>query len=96
MFQLLRTSIFALPILALTALPASAGPQQEDDPSRLATEGLDKMVQALEALVRSIPQYEKPEINEYGDIIIRRKRPDGPRRLPDPNDDKPQGKGKTI
>ena len=95
MIQLLRTSILALPVLALTALPVGAGPQQ-DDPSRLATEGLDKMVQALEAFVRSIPQYEKPDINENGDIIIRRKRPGAPRTLPDPNGDEAPGKGKTI
>lgn len=42
------------------------------------------LVTALELLVRSIPQYEAPEVLENGDIIIRRQRPDEP--LPGPTD----------
>ena len=84
MIQPLRNTGVALAILILTALPAVG--QQREDPSQLANEGLSKMVQALEALMRSIPQYEKPEINENGDIIIRRKRPSAPHRLPKPDE----------
>ena len=94
MVQPLRKTGIAFAILILTALPAVG--QQREDPSQLATEGLSKMVQALEALMRSIPQYEKPEINENGDIIIRRKRPSGPHRLPKPNENTGPDKEKAI
>lgn len=41
-------------------------------------EGAEKVMRSLELMFRSIPQYEMPEINEHGDIIIRRKRPAPP------------------
>ena len=90
----IRNSCLAAALFALVALPASAA-DQKDDPSRLAAEGLDKMVRALESLIRSIPQYETPEITEDGDIIIRRKKGTGPKQLPEPDADEPP-RGKTI
>ena len=57
------------------ANPASAQESEpSEDPGSLALDGIARMMEALEALVDSIPQYEMPEINEHGDIIIRRKR----------------------
>lgn len=47
-------------------------------PVDLAREGMAKMLQALDKLVESIPQYRLPEITENGDIILRRKKPDVP------------------
>ncbi len=56
--------------------------QQDDSPSEaardLALESIEKLMQAMELLLESIPQYEAPEINEDGDIIIRRKREEPP------------------
>lgn len=49
-------------------------------PADLAREGMAKMLQALDKLVESIPQYQLPEITENGDIILRRKKPDAPAR----------------
>jgi hypothetical protein len=49
-------------------------------PVDLAREGMAKMLQALDKLVESIPQYQLPEITENGDIILRRKKPDAPAR----------------
>ncbi|WP_282606812.1 hypothetical protein [Pelagibius sp. Alg239-R121] len=66
-------------ILSLTAcvllmgLP-SAQAQDEKDPSELARESVELMMRSLNLLIERIPQYELPEINENGDIIIRRKR----------------------
>jgi hypothetical protein len=57
---------------------------------------MSKMVRALELMIQSIPQYEKPEINENGDIIIRRKRSNDPPRLPEPGAKDDTGKGRTI
>lgn len=48
----------------------------------LAREAVQRMLQALEFLLLSIPQYEAPILNENGDIIIRRRRP-GPKADPE-------------
>ena len=49
-------------------------PSQQESPSDLAREGVENLMRALNALIEMIPQYELPEMNEDGDIIIRRKR----------------------
>ena len=94
MIKPLRKTAVALAIVILTAAPAVG--QQQKNAEELATEGLSKMVQALESLLNSIPQYEKPEITEDGDIIIRRKRPTEPYRLPRPGEDTTDDKEKSI
>lgn len=35
----------------------------------------DKVMKSLKDMFESIPQYEMPQVNEHGDIIIRRKNP---------------------
>ena len=83
----LATAAFAALLLALApgAQGASAqgdagAAEQFDRDMRQAQElfrqGLDKMVGSVETLLRAVPQYELPRINENGDIIIRRKHPD--------------------
>ena len=91
----IRTAYCALALLLVAATPAPAA-QSQTDPEALAREGLGKIVRALELLLQSIPQYEKPEINEHGDIIIRRKRPRPEHRLPDPEKPAPPVKPKAI
>jgi hypothetical protein len=61
--------IFAAPTAAL-----AAGESEDDSVGELAREGVEKLMRALEALIDEIPLYEMPELNEDGDIIIRRKR----------------------
>lgn len=96
----LRRSIVALPILLALTLPAAAAePESTETPSEMMTDAMSKIVRALEMMIQSIPQYEKPEITEDGDIIIRRKNPEtgrGPPRLPDPDEKKEPEKGRTI
>jgi hypothetical protein len=46
-----------------------------------------RLMRALEAFIDMIPQYEMPEINENGDIIIRRKRHVEPSSEEDDGDD---------
>ncbi len=60
------------------ALAEEQAPLQPDDdsPSEMAREGVEKLMRALSLLVESIPQYEMPEVLENGDIIIRRKSPE--------------------
>ncbi len=66
--------------VALTlATPAAAEePSVGEGPGELAREGIERLMQSLEAFIDMIPQYEMPEINENGDIIIRRKREASP------------------
>ena len=81
-------AILALPVLAPVSAPALAEePQDPDDPGSLALDGIEQLMRALEAVVDMIPQYEMPEINEDGDIIIRRKRDVDPR--PEADDEEP-------
>jgi len=94
MAQPLRRSILAFPVLLLLAFPAAAA--EKETPGDLATDAMSKMVRALELLIQQIPQYEKPEINENGDIIIRRKRPGTAPRLPEPGDKDQPDAGRTI
>lgn len=77
-------SNFRLPLLCLLAFAVFAAPlvtapahASDDDKSaeELAVEGLSRLLRALEVFIDEIPQYEAPEINEDGDIIIRRKNP---------------------
>ena len=74
-FGLSAALILAPPLVAPGTMSAAAEETYEtEDPSALAREGIERLMRALEALIQSIPQYEMPEINENGDIIIRRKR----------------------
>lgn len=100
----LRRSIVALPVLLALAVPAAAAePETKETPSELMSDAMSQMVRALELFMKSIPQYEKPEITKDGDIIIRRKRPGadqetpkGPPRLPDPDKPAAPDNGRTI
>ena len=64
--------------LALTAGapgPAlAAAPSERERAEEMAKEAIQQLLRALELMIESIPQYELPEVNEDGDIIIRRKR----------------------
>jgi len=64
-------------VLVLGGAPARAeGPDLSEDAERLAGEGLAKIMQALNLLMQTIPQYAAPEVQPNGDIIIRRLHPD--------------------
>lgn len=65
--------------LAASVEPKPEGPSANPSaPGELAREGVTKILQALEKLLQSVPQYQMPEIDENGDIILRRKRPEPP------------------
>jgi hypothetical protein len=57
------------------AAPTQAIAQDVGDAEEVAREGVERLMRALNLLMGSIPQFEAPEINEDGDIIVRRKRP---------------------
>ncbi len=68
-------SIGAASSPAKPAEPAAGDDLSEQEQAEeLAREAMEQLMRALKMFMRSIPQYELPEINENGDIIIRRKR----------------------
>lgn len=75
-----RNGVLAALTLAMFSLAGVAAPGVAQEPSQreraeeFARQGLDRLMQALDLLMQSIPQYEMPVINENGDIIIRRRR----------------------
>ena len=73
--------------LLLASMPASAEDvDRREDIERLAREAAERIVAALQIMLQSIPQYELPEIQPNGDIIIRRRHPPPvpPREKPPP------------
>ena len=83
--------VILVPMLALLlALPAAARAepapdwqrQMEDAAAKLRQE-IDKALGQVQEMLRAVPQYELPQMNDNGDIIIRRKRqPEDPWRAP--------------
>jgi len=92
---ILRVLVISL-ILAGPAAAAAAPDQPAwPDSDRLARDmreagdlirqGLEKMLGSIDAVVRTMPQYELPTIDADGNIIIRRKPPGTRDANPDPS-----------
>ena len=80
-----RISFIGLCLGLILALPPHgfAADPEPTTPHGKALQGMERIIEALEDLMDSIPQYELPSLDENGDIIIRRKRmpsqrPDAP------------------
>ena len=83
----LKSVIFLSVFLAGAGAPTTLRAAQHDELGRaedMAREAIEQLMRALELMIDSIPQYEMPEIEENGDIIIRRKR-----RTPRPEPSEP-------
>jgi hypothetical protein len=77
-------------LLLATPWAAPASAQSTSDAERLAGEGIAKMLQALDLLLKTVPQYAAPEMQPNGDIIIRRLPPgERPNQTPQEEDDDP-------
>lgn len=64
----------AFAVLGILMTPPAAQAQAQKDSPQELFEGASRMVmQALELLMKSVPQYEPPVILDNGDILIRRK-----------------------
>jgi len=77
----MRLTIMALGACAMLASPPGfaespnaprAPSAQEPSGTELTLEGLGKLMLGLQRMVEELPRYDLPEINENGDIIIRR------------------------
>ncbi len=71
--------------------PRAAQHDQRGRAEDMAREAIEQLMRALELMIDSIPQYELPQIEENGDIIIRRKR-----RTPRPEPGVPEVEETTI
>jgi len=77
--------------LAIAALASSASAQSQSDKQwqraeDTIREGAEKIVRGLEQMIRSLPQYDMPEVQPNGDIVIRRRPPKAPsEKAPDPD-----------
>ncbi len=90
----LISAIFLSVFLAVAGAPTTLRAAEDDELGRaedMAREAIEQLMRALELMIDSIPQYEMPEINEDGDIIIRRKR-----RTPRPEPGVPEIEETTI
>ena len=67
------------------ALAQEGGESGDSSPQELAREGAERLMNALDGLLRMIPQYGVPEIQDNGDILIPRLNPEG--------GETPQGEG---
>jgi hypothetical protein len=64
-------------VLLLGGAPAALAEDQDEDwrdrlEYNFRVEGLDKLMQGMDDLLRSIPRFEAPYMDEDGNIIIRR------------------------
>lgn len=85
----LTMGIAGLVLCAGQAVRADEQGNDWQDQFNFRLEGLDKLMQGMDNLLKSIPRYQAPIIDDNGDIIIRRA-PHDPEfdpftRLPDPN-----------
>lgn len=77
----------ASPPGAAQTAPAQPAVPDEQTPEALLRAGIENMLRALGLALQNMPQYEMPQINEYGDIIIRRVNPTKPRPGTPPSDE---------
>ncbi|MCW9032726.1 MAG: hypothetical protein OQJ97_00805 [Rhodospirillales bacterium] len=63
-----------------------SGPEgtETETPRELIGDAAQRLVRALELILMAIPQYSAPELLENGDIIIKRKWPEGETPVPMP------------
>jgi hypothetical protein len=87
--KILITLAFLSAVLVGVGASTTLRAAQHDQRGRaedMAREAIEQLMRALELMIDSIPQYELPEIQENGDIIIRRKH-----RAPRPEPGEPSG-----
>ncbi len=86
MARLLNPVAAAALAMMIAVVPAKADSHDtfsgaQERAEKALREGIEGVMQAMELLLGSIPQYEMPEVLENGDIIIRRKhRKPGPEK----------------
>lgn len=70
---LLAAVLIAINLAGSPGAGAAEEPSQRERAEEFARQGIERLMQALDLLMESIPQYEMPFVNKNGDIIIRRR-----------------------
>ena len=70
--------------LAFMSMGTTAAHAEDTTPRQHLEDAANSFIQALDLLLRTIPQYAAPEVLENGDIIIRRKNPKDEETSPEP------------
>ena len=83
-----RIHLAAILALGVGATPALAQQSTLEGAQQQAVEGIAKLLQALQLFVKSVPQFEAPEVLPNGDIIIRRIHPENAPAPTPPKDDR--------
>jgi len=79
--SLLAASMIVAGLATVPRISAAEEPNRRERAEKFVYRGMESLMQALDLLIESIPQYEMPIVNENGDIIIRRRRGTGPEDL---------------
>ena len=67
--------LLAISLAFTFSISSVAYADEKKSPEVMIEEGTEMIFDALDIVLKAIPQYEAPEILENGDIIIRRKKP---------------------
>ena len=81
--------VLAISLAFTLSISSVAYADEKKSPEAMIEEGAKMIFDALDLVLKAIPQYEAPEILENGDIIIRRKNPTEDKK-------EKQEKGKAI
>ena len=81
--------VLAISLAFTLSISSVAYADEKKSPEVMIEEGTKMIFDALDLVLKAIPQYEAPEILENGDIIIRRKNPTEDKK-------EKQEKGKAI
>ena len=60
------------PVISADLHRVQTPPSQQKKPEDMIEDGMKMILNALQLILKSIPQYKAPEVLENGDIIIRR------------------------
>ena len=63
------------PVISADLHRVQTPPSQQKKPEDMIEDGMKMILNALQLILKSIPQYKAPEVLENGDIIIRRVQP---------------------
>ena len=74
-FRVLIT--FSKPITSAGLYRVKTPPAQNKEPEKMVEDGIKMILNALQLILKSLPQYKAPEVLGCGDFIIGRVQPSG-------------------
>lgn len=86
-WTVLGAALLAVSLAAGPALAQQKRPEEQNDKKQVeqaVRDSIEKVLRAIEGLIDSVPIYEMPEIQDNGDIIIRRKKRTPEEESPEP------------